>query len=60
MGDKKIGATSNGTAAPSGDNPALKRVTELKEAGNEAYKNGDTDEAIVSYTEGIAVFGIIL
>ena len=58
MGDKKTGTTSNGTAAPSGDNLALKRVMELKEKGNEAYKNGDTEEAIASYTEGIVVLRI--
>ena len=49
MGDKKIMAESNENT---NDDPATKKVVALKEEGNEAYKNGDTEAAIVAYTKG--------
>ncbi len=48
MGDKKIAPVSNGTT----DDPATKKVLSMKDEGNEAYKNGDTEAAIVAYTKG--------
>ena len=33
----------------------LTDLKELKEAGNEAYKNGDLDEALAFYTKGISI-----
>ena len=49
MGDKKITPASNGTTD---DDPATKKVLAAKEAGNAAYKDGDTEAAIVAYTKG--------
>ena len=49
MGDKKITSDSNGTT---NDDAATKKVLALKDEGNEAYKNGDTEAAIVAYTKG--------
>lgn len=50
MGDKKITPASNGTTD---DDPATKKVLALKEEGNEAYKNGDSEAAIVAYTKAV-------
>ena len=41
---------SNGTSA--GDDSSVKKVLALKEEGNEAYKNGDSEAAICAYTKG--------
>ena len=49
MGDKKITPDSNGTTD---DDTATKKVLAMKDEGNEAYKNGDTEAAIVAYTKG--------
>ena len=51
MGDKKIVSASNENT---NEDPATKKVVALKEEGNEAYKNGDSEAAIVAYTKGIS------
>jgi len=50
MGDKKIAPESNVT---SDEDSATKKVLALKDQGNNAYKNGDTEAAIDAYTKAI-------
>ena len=49
MGDKKIAPANNATSA---DNATNQKVVAMKDEGNQAYKNGDTEAAIIAYTKG--------